>query len=143
LIRFPSTIKTDNESETAKLASDFMTACKKGDRVVLNGNLGSGKTFFIKSSLKSIGITSVNSPSFAIVNEYYLSFKIYHFDFFRLKKAAELFDIGWQDYLNDDDSIIFIEWGNMFPEVLPGERIEIQIEMFNGTKREFSFKKFG
>ena len=142
MIRFPSTIKTENETETAKLASDFITACKKGDRIVLNGNLGSGKTFFIKSSLKSIGITSVNSPSFAIVNEYYSTFKICHFDFFRLKKASELFDIGWQDYLNDDDSMIFIEWGNMFPEVVPEERIEIQIEMFNGTKREFSFKKF-
>jgi tRNA threonylcarbamoyladenosine biosynthesis protein TsaE len=119
-----------------------MTACKKGDRIVLNGNLGSGKTFFIRSSLKSIGISNVNSPSFAIVNEYYSSFKIYHFDFFRLKKSSELFDIGWQDYLNDDFSMIFIEWGNMFPEVLPDDRIEIQIEMFNGTKREFGFKKF-
>jgi tRNA threonylcarbamoyladenosine biosynthesis protein TsaE len=141
LIRFPPTVKTENEFETEKLASEFMTACKNGDRIVLNGNLGSGKTFFIKSSLKSIGITSVNSPSFAIVNEYYSTFKIYHFDFFRLKKASELFDIGWQDYLNDDDSIVFIEWGNMFPEVLPEERIEIQIEMLNGSKREFSFKK--
>ena len=142
MVHFPSTIKTENESETAKVAADFMSVCKKGDRIVLNGNLGSGKTFFIKASLKSIGITSVNSPSFAIVNEYYSTFKICHFDFFRLKKASELFDIGWQDYLNDDDSMIFIEWGNMFPEVVPEERIEIQIEMFNGTKREFSFKKF-
>lgn len=142
MIRFPSTIKTENESGTAKLASDFMAVCKKGDRVVLNGNLGSGKTFFIKASLNSIGISGVNSPSFAIVNEYYSTFRIYHFDFFRLKNASELFDIGWQDYLNDDESIIFIEWGNMFPEVLPDHRIEIQIEMLNGTNREFSFKKF-
>ena len=142
MISFPSIIKTNAESESEKLASDFMTYCKNGDRVVLNGELGSGKTFFIKSALSSIGIMNVNSPSFAIVNEYNASNKIYHFDFFRLKNAAELFDIGWQDYLNDADSIIFIEWGNMFPMVLPQERFEIKIKMLNGTSREFEFAKF-
>jgi tRNA threonylcarbamoyladenosine biosynthesis protein TsaE len=113
-----------------------------GDRIVLNGNLGSGKTFFIKAALSSIGINNVNSPSFAIVNEYQKDFHIYHFDFYRLKNSSELFDIGWQDYLNDDDSIIFIEWGNRFPSILPEVRIEINIEILIGTEREFSFEKY-
>jgi len=113
-----------------------------GDRIVLNGNLGSGKTFFIKAVLSSVGIKNVSSPTFAIVNEYQKDFHIYHFDFYRLKSASELFDIGWQDYLNDDDSIIFIEWGNRFPSVLPQVRIEINIEILNGTEREFSFEKY-
>jgi len=142
LVHFPSKIKTCSESESASIATDFMLSCKKGDRVVLNGNLGAGKTFFIKAALSSIGIKNVNSPSFAIVNEYQNKFHVYHFDFYRLKSSSELFDIGWQDYLNHDDSIIFIEWGERFPSVLPTERIEINIDIMNESEREFRFEKF-
>ena len=142
MIEYPSKIKITSEAETEALAYEFMSSCKKGDRVVLNGNLGAGKTYFIKAALSSINFTNVNSPSFAIVNEYSNKFRIYHFDFFRLKNSAELFDIGWQDYLNDDESIIFIEWGNRFPEILPAERIEINIDTLNGTERKFTFEKF-
>jgi tRNA threonylcarbamoyladenosine biosynthesis protein TsaE len=142
LNEYPSTIKTSTEAETAMLASEFIISCKNGDRVVLNGDLGAGKTFFIKAALTSIGITNVNSPSFAIVNEYHNKYHICHFDFYRLKNSAELFDIGWQDYVNEDDSILFIEWGNRLPSVLPAERIEISISILNGTEREFRFEKF-
>ena len=142
MIKYPSVIKITTESETALLASDFVSSCNKGDRIVLNGDLGAGKTFFIKSALTSIGITNVNSPSFAIVNEYHNKFHIYHFDFYRLKNSTELFDIGWHDYVNDDESIMFIEWGNLLPSVLPTERIEISIGIMNGTEREFRFEKF-
>jgi tRNA threonylcarbamoyladenosine biosynthesis protein TsaE len=142
LIEYPAIVKTSNEAETATLASEFILSCKKGERVVLNGDLGAGKTFFIKAALTSIGITNVNSPSFAIVNEYHNKYHICHFDFYRLKNSAELFDIGWQDYMNDDDSIMFIEWGNRLPSVLPQERIEISIGILNGTEREFRFEKF-
>ena len=142
MIEYPANVKTFNEAETSLLASEFILSCKNGDRVVLNGDLGAGKTFFIKAALTSIGITNVNSPSFAIVNEYHNKYNIRHFDFYRLKNPAELFDIGWQDYVNDDDSIIFIEWGNRLPSVLPAERIEISIGILNGTEREFRFEKF-
>ena len=142
MIHFPSTIKTNSEAESALLASDFILSCNKGERVVLNGDLGAGKTFFIKAALSSIGIKNVNSPSFAIVNEYQNKFHICHFDFYRLKNSSELFDIGWLDYLNNDESIIFIEWGNRLPSVLPSERIEINIAILNGTEREFRFEKF-
>lgn len=135
--------RSNNESDSLKIASNFMLSRKKGDRIILNGELGAGKTFFIKAALSSIGIKNVSSPSFAIVNEYQIDFPVYHFDFYRLKNSAELFDIGWQDYLNNEDSIIFIEWGNRFQEVLPNERIEITIDMKDGTEREFGFKKFG
>lgn len=142
MVHYPSKISSISEAESTSIAADFMLSCKKGDRVVLNGNLGAGKTFFIRAALSSIGINNVNSPSFAIVNEYLNNFHFYHFDFYRLKNTSELFDIGWQDYLNDDDSIIFIEWGMRFPSVLPSERIEIKIDMMNESEREFSFEKF-
>lgn len=142
MVTFPSKIKSSSESESALVAKDFIQFCKKGDRIILNGDLGAGKTFFIKAALSSIGIKNVNSPSFAIVNEYRNNLHIYHFDFYRLKNSSELFDIGWQDYLNDDESIIFIEWGKRFLSVLPAERIEINIEIMNGSEREFRFEKF-
>jgi len=142
LVTFPWKIKSGNESDSELIAKDFMNSCKLGDRIVLNGDLGAGKTYFIKAALSSIGIKNVSSPSFSIVNEYLRDFHFYHFDFYRLKSASELFDIGWQDYLNDEDSIIFVEWGNRFPSILPEVRTEINIKVLNGTEREFSFAKF-
>ena len=110
--------------------------------MLFNGELGSGKTLFIKSALSSVGITEVNSPSFAIVNEYHKDFHIYHFDFYRLKNSAELFDIGWQDYLNDEESLIFIEWGKRFPSVFRQNAWKQIFDLMDGTEREFSFDKF-
>ena len=141
MIQYPSVIKINNQKETERLASEFMINCKGGDRIILNGNLGSGKTFFVKAALATVGISDVNSPSFAIVNEHRNNFHIYHFDFYRLKSSSELFEIGWQDYLNNEESILFIEWGNRLPSVLPAERVEINIKLMSGTKREFSFDK--
>ena len=141
MVDFPLKTLSQSEVDSTEIAKNFMMTCKSGDRIILNGELGAGKTFFIKAALSSIGIQNVNSPSFAIVNEYSNAFHIYHFDFYRLKNSTELFDIGWQDYLNDDESIIFIEWGSRFTSVLPKVRTEITIKTINGTQREFSFEK--
>lgn len=143
MFRYPQKIRTNSEAESAALAAKFIRSCATGDRIILNGELGAGKTFFIKAALSAIGISNVNSPSFAIVNEYRNSSHIYHFDFYRLKNHVELLDIGWQDYLNDEESIIFIEWGNRFNKILPLKRIEINISTFTGSEREFSFEKVG
>jgi tRNA threonylcarbamoyladenosine biosynthesis protein TsaE len=142
LPEYPSTIISSNEEETKSIAADFIAAVKPGDRIVLNGNLGAGKTFFIKAALSSLGITNVNSPSFAIVNEYNDGNKFYHFDFYRLKSPQELFDIGWLDYLNDDNAVMFVEWGNLMPSVLTVSRYEININIINDFKREFNFLRY-
>ncbi|MGD8306525.1 MAG: tRNA (adenosine(37)-N6)-threonylcarbamoyltransferase complex ATPase subunit type 1 TsaE, partial [Ignavibacteria bacterium] len=109
-----------NPNETDSLARDFSKTISEGVIIVLNGNLGSGKTFFIKKVLNEFGINNVNSPSFTIVNEHEGEIKAYHFDFYRLKNIKELYDIGWQDYINDRESVIFIEWGELLSEALPG-----------------------
>ena len=141
-MKIPSTKAVRDENETKDLAEEFAGVVKQGQVIVLNGNLGSGKTFFIKKVLHSFSILNVSSPSFAIVNEYNGSIKAYHFDFFRLKNIDELHDIGWQDYLNDSNSVIFIEWGNQLQNALPKKRIEILITPTNDTKRRFDFKRF-
>jgi tRNA threonylcarbamoyladenosine biosynthesis protein TsaE len=131
-----------SEDDTIALATKFSNDLKPGEVIVLNGNLGAGKTFFIRQALKNIGIENVSSPTFAIVNEYVGKFKIYHFDFYRINNSAELFDIGFNDYLSDDDSVTFIEWGNLMPDVLPHKRIEISINLKDDFSREFIFEKY-
>ncbi len=125
-MEFPYSKQAASLDESVQLANEF-SGCIKGDEViVLNGNLGTGKTFFIKEVLKNLGVDEVSSPTFTLINEYSGKFKIYHFDFYRINKPAELIDIGYYDYFNKD-AVIFIEWGNLFPEMLPKKRIEINI----------------
>lgn len=141
-MKFPLSIESNGEKETSGLALSFAKELRPGDIVVMNGNLGSGKTFFIKKVTECFGIKYASSPSFAIVNEYNGDIKIYHFDFFRINKIEELYDIGWQDYLNNNDSIIFIEWGELLKEILPDRRFEVRIIMLNESKRRFEFEKY-
>lgn len=138
----PFTKTVNDEDETAILALEFANLVDKGQVIVLIGNLGAGKTFFVKRLLASFGINNVNSPSFAIVNEYEGKIKAYHFDFYRLNKVEELYDIGWEDYLNDTDAVLFVEWGDLLREALPVKRIEISITFIDETKRRFNFKEY-
>ena len=139
-MEFQNPIIVNSEDETAKLAENFSSTLNGGEVVVLNGNLGAGKTFFVRKLLNNFGIDNTTSPTFAIVNEYIGKFKVYHFDFYRIVKINELYDIGFNDYLNDEDAITFIEWGNLFPEILPEMRIDIKIEIKQNSKRVFSIK---
>lgn len=134
-MEFPFEAIVTSENETETIAKSFAAYLTGGEVVVLSGELGAGKTFFVKKTLMNFGITWVNSPSFAIVNEYRNSFRFYHIDFYRLKSIKELFDIGFDDYLNDKDAIVFIEWGNLFPQVLPHRKIEITFKMHSDDSR--------
>jgi len=136
-MKLPFVTTVNDEKGTENLAIKFAKKLQNGQVIVLNGNLGSGKTFFIKKVMQQFGINYVNSPSFAIVNEYEGKIKAYHFDFYRLMNIDELLDIGWQDYLNDDEAVIFVEWGELINEALPKERLEIFITILEGTMRKF------
>jgi len=140
-LELPISTKIYSERETKKLAEEFALGLKAGEAIVIDGELGAGKTFFIKSAAGVLGINNVNIPTFAIVNEYSGKFKIYHFDFYRINEIKELYDIGFDDYLNDDEAILFIEWGNLFPEILPHKRIEIEIKVMEDFSREIIIKK--
>ncbi len=139
-MELPYSTTVKSEKETVKLASEFADGINPGDVIVLNGQLGAGKTFFIKQALLKLGVNTVSSPSFAIINEYKGKIKYYHADFFRLKNIEELYDIGWQDYLNEDEAVVFIEWGNLLPAALPNKRLEIQIFLNEDFSREFNIK---
>ncbi len=129
-----------SEPEMITFAKKLSKEISPPDIIVINGNLGAGKTFLIKHILKNFQISDVTSPTFSLVNEYVGKYKIYHFDFYRIKKQEELIDLGINDYFNDDESITFIEWGNLFPEVLPKKFIQINIEIIKDNQRKISVK---
>ncbi len=135
----PSLHKVYTEQDTEKLAIEFSFLLNPGRVIILNGNLGTGKTFFIKSALRSFNIDGVSSPTFALVNEYIGDMKFYHFDFYRIEKIKELYDIGFDEYMNDEEAVKFIEWGNLFPSVLPHRRTEVEIILQDDLSRDFHF----
>ncbi len=95
------------------------------------GEMGAGKTTFIKAICKYFGVEDiVSSPTFAIINEYLTSDQeqIFHFDFYRLKNAGELFDIGYEDYFYSN-SYCLIEWPEKIEEFLPEETIRVDINV--------------
>ena len=142
-MRFPSKRKSLSVADTSAIAVEFSKVLDKFNRIVLLGELGAGKTFFIREVLQQFEIYDVNSPTFAIVNQYEGKIKAFHFDFYRLKNFEELLEIGWLDYLNDEDSVMFIEWGDLVPQAVPEKRIEIKINVLEDLSREFEFVKYG
>ncbi len=136
------TVVVNSEQETISLAREYASQLKEGDIIILNGNLGSGKTFFIREAVGFFDVKTISSPTFALVNEYEGRTKIYHFDFYRINRIEELYDIGFEDYLNDTNAIIFVEWGNLFPDILPGKRKEVNIITGEEEQRTFEFKEY-
>lgn len=141
MIEFPFKTKVKNEEGTKDLAKQLAQVFQVGDIICLNGNLGTGKTYFVKEFCKHFKIDNVSSPSFSIVNEYIGDIKVIHFDFYRIKNVNELYDIGFSDYILEGDSMVFIEWANLFPELLPNNYYEITIKLIDENIREFELIK--
>ena len=95
------------------------------------GTMGAGKTTFIKALCEELGVQDViNSPTFAIVNEYGPTDDgrlIYHFDFYRINKPEEAYDFGYEDYIYSD-ALCFIEWPEKIEELLPPDTVNVYIE---------------
>jgi tRNA threonylcarbamoyladenosine biosynthesis protein TsaE len=123
-----------------QFAREIKDLIKPGDIFALTGNLGSGKTYLVKKIAGLLGAKNTSSPSFAIVNEYLAEIKIYHFDFYRIKKVAELYDIGFEEYF-DSEAVVFIEWADMFPEMIPSDCYKINIQMLNNDERKLTLVK--
>ncbi|OPX25748.1 MAG: tRNA (adenosine(37)-N6)-threonylcarbamoyltransferase complex ATPase subunit type 1 TsaE [Candidatus Cloacimonas sp. 4484_140] len=130
-----------SEKETTQIAKDFADILQMGDVVALKGELGSGKTFFVKKVAEELGFDGyVSSPTFTILNIYEASPYLYHFDFYRLKNIEEIEKIGFPDLLMED-GIFFIEWPEKAEELLHEKYFEIRIDIVNGTHRKISIKK--
>ena len=153
-MRYIYTIKKDiekgiylvNEQGEEVAATDILEKC--GDRRVFafNGNMGAGKTTFIKCLCEAMGTEDVvNSPTFAIVNVYEVEelkgekgkvkTEVYHFDCYRIKDLREAMDMGTEEYLYSGN-YCFIEWAEMIEPLLPDDLVTVEIEVLENGDRE-------
>lgn len=131
----------DQLQEAARLFVEAM-----GDNTVFAfyGKMGAGKTTFIKAVCEELGVSDViTSPTFAIVNEYRSDLAgelIYHFDFYRIKKLEEVYDMGYEDYFYSG-AVCFIEWPELIEELLPGNTMKVTIEEVENGARRLTLKE--
>ena len=129
------TIKSLDEIQQA--ADDFVAAMGDNTVFALYGPMGVGKTTFTKAVCERLGVKdNITSPTFAIVNEYRSTTDelIYHFDFYRIKKLEEVYDMGYEDYFYSG-ALCFIEWPELIEELLPLDAVKVTLsENSDGTR---------
>ncbi len=124
------------------IAKSILEATKGLNVFAFYGKMGAGKTTFIKAFCKTLDvIDEVNSPTFSIINEYFTSSddSIYHFDFYRIKKIEEVFDIGYEEYIYSNN-YCFLEWPELITELLPPSFVYISIEESGDGERKISYE---
>ena len=138
-------IVSKNALHTLQIGKILASKLKKGDIVILTGDLGSGKTKLTEGILSYFNLQSeISSPTFTIVNEYLSNdIPIYHFDVYRLADSSEFFAIGGEEYFEKGISII--EWGEIIQDALPKEYIQINFDrnFNNENERILTLKTFG
>lgn len=134
---------SNNENDTLKVAKTFAKTLKPGDIVLLDGDLGAGKTVFTKgivSELSGDEIIAV-SPTFVLVNVYNTKPVVNHFDLYRIESVDELYAIGIEEYLYSD-AISIVEWPNRAPEIFPASAIKVYISKIDDEKRKIEIERW-
>ncbi|MBO5323019.1 MAG: tRNA (adenosine(37)-N6)-threonylcarbamoyltransferase complex ATPase subunit type 1 TsaE [Oscillospiraceae bacterium] len=131
---------TNSPAETEKLGAALGKVLPSGTVLAYQGDLGAGKTAFTRGLAKGLGCTDmVTSPTYTIVNEYLSGrLPLFHFDMYRLGSADDLWDIGWEDYL-DRNGICAVEWSENVREALENA-ITVTIEKLNGDSRRITIE---
>ena len=134
------TVTTRSEEETEALGERLAKCLRAGAVVALYGDLGAGKTAFVRGMARGLEIEeTVSSPTFTIVNEYPGDPALFHFDMYRLKNAEELYGIGWEDYL-DRNGICVTEWSERIEEALPADAVRVRIRRLSDSERSVSIE---
>ncbi len=119
---------SDSTEKTEAIAAEFAKKLKGGEIITLDGDLGAGKTAFVRGLAKGLGITDrVVSPTFTIVNEYrHGKIPLFHFDVYRIGSSDEMYDVGWEEYINSG-GIAVVEWAVNIEDILDENCIKINI----------------
>ena len=138
------TRETTDEAAMIALGEEVAGDLTTGDCVALVGQLGAGKTHFTKGIVAGLGGDpfAVTSPTFALVQEYGTGCRVpvAHFDFYRMESAGEVLGIGWEDYVEEAEGVILVEWADKFPELLPPETRWFRFEVAeSGARRVTAF----
>ena len=129
-------IRIENIDQIRSAAREFIEKVLPEHSVIaFYGKMGAGKTTFIKALCAELGVNDeVTSPTFAIVNEYGLN--VFHFDFYRIKRLEEVYDLGYEDYFYRKDALCLIEWPELIEELLPDDTLRVEIsEEADGTRK--------
>lgn len=134
-----TTIRIESLEKIQEAAKTFVANMGDDTVFAFYGKMGAGKTTFVKAICEELGVEdTITSPTFAIVNEYRSDLAgelIYHFDFYRIKKLDEVYDMGYEDYFYSG-AICFIEWPELIEELLPGNTVKVSIEELESGERE-------
>lgn len=133
-----------SEKDTSKIAKKFEKCLKGGEVVVLNGDLGAGKTTFTKALCKALKVKeNVTSPTFTLMNIYTSGrLPLYHFDMYRLEDESEAQELGLNDFFYSN-GVCMIEWAENIKNLLPKKLITINIEKLGETSRKFEILGLG
>ena len=120
-------IRIENLDNIRAAAHEFIQNMGDAHVFAFYGKMGAGKTTFVKAICEELGVEDViTSPTFAIINEYEGDETIYHFDFYRIKKLEEVYDMGYEDYFYSG-ALCFIEWPELIEEILPDDAVRVSI----------------
>ena len=129
-----------SQLETEALGRKLAEKLPGGAVVAMYGDLGAGKTAFVRGMAQGMGLSCrVSSPTFTIVNEYLGERELIHFDMYRLSSADELFDIGWEDYLSRG-AVCAVEWSENVQDAFFGDEVVVRIEKLNDTDRKITIE---
>ena len=126
---------THDSEETQAFGERVGKGARPGEVWALEGPLAAGKTAFIQGFARGMGYAGrVTSPTFGLQNVYEARLPIYHFDWYRLGSAAEVLDLGWEEWLSRG-GVVLVEWADKFPELLPPHAMSMRLEVLDGTSR--------
>ena len=138
-------IESRSPDETLEVASYLASVLRPGDLVALVGDLGAGKTVFVKGLAKGLGLEDyeyVNSPSFVVLKEYRAGKELYHFDVYRLDASDFSETLDYEKYFYGQ-GITVVEWADKIRDFLPEEYLEVEIINCGGMKRHLIFRPAG